>query len=1072
MTSRVRRAPVESLLARAAPLAERLRAAPVADASAAAEARLRAWRRLVARDDDACWSRRLAFDALEPERVRAALGPVRLREHATPPWLRIHVAACTEARQEEKRLAAVGPATEGRVSLVPFGDALLPFVAVAREELARRAGAWRREIADTAMAQLEHALLRQLSELAVPTLYAGFAACGGGRGPLHPPESGASPRRIYTAFVQSILDGGYDTLCTQSAALMRLLATRTAFWVDATADLLRHLSADRAAISHAFAPNEELGPVAAIDPDLSDSHAGGRMVAVLHFASGLSLVYKPRPLGPERCCAALVEWANARGARPALRTLRVLDRGTYGWMEYGAAAPDADPASVTRYARRAGMLACAMYLVGATDLHSGNVLAAGEHPLLVDLEMVMQPTLEFEGIGDDSALGSWRQLRDSVLATNLFPLLHRDASGATYSDGGFISPQLPHGARTTRWEAVNTDAMALIARRASRATPPLNAPPDVTAPTACAALIRGFRHMYGVFVRHRDELLHARGPLAPFRSLRVRLILRPTSVYGAALRRALRPASLASGADRSIELDVLKRPFVHRPQRHRLWPALRREEEELERGDVPLFYGYADGNGLHSGPDGAALVPGYTERTGWQNAVARVNRLGPADLRRQTHLIRVSCVMDRVRAERRLSTADMPPLSDDVPLSATAALAEAQTVAGTLDRLAVPARDGGVTWAALDDRGLSMLQLGLAHGRSGVAFFLGALDHVTGDTLHRATARAAIAPLLAVRGDDAAARVRAMRRSHGLGGARGIGGIVYALTRLARWLDEPAALDAALCVARGVSDDAIRRDRALDVFSGAAGALLGLLALFDATGEEWVLARAIRCGRHLLARRSADASTGLDVWATIDGESGGGFAHGAAGIAYALARLHAYTGDAATAGAVRDAHAFECTLYVPQRGTWVSTASRRDQAVGGAPLLCGWCHGAPGIGLSRLGTRHLLGAEADIDVQRALSTLAALDGALPPQDHLCCGNSSRITMLQEAGIQLESGALRARAGQLAARVVVRARRRATYGAGSTDEGFAPSLFFGTSGIGYTLLRLHHHERLPAVLLWA
>jgi lantibiotic modifying enzyme len=34
-----------------------------------------------------------------------------------------------------------------------------------------------------------------------------------------------------------------------------------------------------------------------------------------------------------------------------------------------------------------------------------------------------------------------------------------------------------------------------------------------------------------------------------------------------------------------------------------------------------------------------------------------------------------------------------------------------------------------------------------------------------------------------------------------------------------------------------------------------------------------------------------------------------------------------------------------------------------------------------------------------------------------------------------------------------------------------DEGFAPTLFFGLAGIGYELLRLHHTQLVPSVLLW-
>ena len=53
----------------------------------------------------------------------------------------------------------------------------------------------------------------------------------------------------------------------------------------------------------------------------------------------------------------------------------------------------------------------------------------------------------------------------------------------------------------------------------------------------------------------------------------------------------------------------------------------------------------------------------------------------------------------------------------------------------------------------------------------------------------------------------------------------------------------------------------------------------------------------------------------------------------------------------------------------------------------------------------------------------------------------------------------------------AEKAIARSRLRETYGAGSVDEGFAPSLLFGLAGIGYALLRLNHSDELPSQLIW-
>jgi lantibiotic modifying enzyme len=63
--------------------------------------------------------------------------------------------------------------------------------------------------------------------------------------------------------------------------------------------------------------------------------------------------------------------------------------------------------------------------------------------------------------------------------------------------------------------------------------------------------------------------------------------------------------------------------------------------------------------------------------------------------------------------------------------------------------------------------------------------------------------------------------------------------------------------------------------------------------------------------------------------------------------------------------------------------------------------------------------------------------------------------------------------LRAAAEQQAAEVVARAAQTGAYRlfANLPRQVWSPSLFVGTAGIGYQLLRLAHPETLPSVLLW-
>src|SRR5205085_624823 len=93
----------------------------------------------------------------------------------------------------------------------------------------------------------------------------------------------------------------------------------------------------------------------------------------------------------------LLTWLNERGDFPPFRTLRILDRGTYGWSEYVQPGGCATPQEVERFYRRQGGYLALLYAMEATDFHAENLIAAGEHPVLIDLEALFH--------GRDAATG-------------------------------------------------------------------------------------------------------------------------------------------------------------------------------------------------------------------------------------------------------------------------------------------------------------------------------------------------------------------------------------------------------------------------------------------------------------------------------------------------------------------------------------------------------------------------------------------------------------------------------------------------------------------------------------------
>src|SRR4029077_10035563 len=130
------------------------------------------------------------------------------------------------------------------------------------------------------------------------------------------------------------------------------------------------------------------------------------------------LVYKPRSLAVDTHFQEILSWFNTHGYQPGFRTLQLLERRTYGWCEYIEASGCNDQAEIERFYQRQGGYLALLYILEATDFHAENLIAAGEHPVLIDLETLLHP--RFGALRDADTHG-YAMLNHSVIRPGLLP---------------------------------------------------------------------------------------------------------------------------------------------------------------------------------------------------------------------------------------------------------------------------------------------------------------------------------------------------------------------------------------------------------------------------------------------------------------------------------------------------------------------------------------------------------------------------------------------------------------------------------------------------------------------------
>jgi type 2 lantibiotic biosynthesis protein LanM len=1083
--SRQRRLSQSSCWYRAATLTERVasvrtapRQAPDRDFDPGlAERRLRRWRVQPPFPSGLYFARRLAMDGTTEDELERLLGEpsdaVRDRIPALPGWL-------AELEQAFARPLPGGsvplPETFREHQMAGFLTAVGPLLEHGRRRLREGVRALSETRPDPPFdpGTVEGLLLPSLLEPLIAMLSRTIVlALNVAR--LRGLLQGETPEQRFRDFLDRLRRRDTSLALLQKyPVLARQTIVRIDQWVTTSLEFLRRLCADWEAIRTGFTAQADPGVLVALDGAVGDRHRGGRSVLVASFGSGFRVVYKPKSLAVDVHFQELLTWLNHRGDHPAFRTLRVLDRGTYGWVEFVAAQGCASSEEVRRFYRRQGGYLALLYALEATDIHFENLIAAGEHPVLIDLETLFHPRTE--EIDERQA----RQLAAStvtysVLRIGLLPQRiwsNAESEGIDVSGVGATAGQLsPDGVPS--WQAVATDAMRLtrkrVTREGGRNRPTLDRA-EVDVLDHVDAIAGGYEAIYRLLRKHRKALLADGGPLARFAEDDVRVILRGSRTYADLLYESFHPDVLRDALDRDRLFDALWQGIEECPYLDRVIAA---ERDDLQSGDVPLFCARPASRDLWTG-SGQRIAEFFAD-SGMTLVRRRLRRLGPGDLDKQIWFIRASLttMFTGVDGARRTGVeaaqAAAAPAAEAHATRSRERLLDAARAAG--DRLQALALRGadGVSWVGVtpaDHRywAVAPLDAHLYDGLPGVALFLAYLGDITREARYTALAQDALTTVQRQWDEN-----RAFMTS--IGAFAGWGGVIYALTHLGSIWDRPELLNEAEDIVR-LLPPLIDRDEKLDVFSGVAGCIGGLISLFRCKPSDRVLDAARRCGDRLVARaRTSDPGIG---WSAGDPPAtpATGMPHGAAGIAWALVELAALTGEARFRDGAVAAIAFERSLLSAEDGDRRDTQSDDGSATtavnAGHGFPTTWCRGAPGIGLARLSSlRHLddpnIHSEIDLAVR---STLAEGFGV---NHSLCHGDVGNLEFLSRAAETLDRPELRRRVNQIATMIVDGIERDGRR-CGVPLDVEVPGLMTGLAGIGHGLLRLAEPARVPCVLV--
>ena len=451
--------------------------------------------------------------------------------------------------QSEKRATAqlLGeleaiPFTSGRGS--PLGKLCAAGAKCGWDQLQRTDHQLLQQLAPKARASLQRHLQRILARITRPCLeleWESFILAMESLG-LGQPSDSESTQRIFLRERPSYRLG---LLFQRFPVLPSLWSLAICQWLKHTVEVLDRIRKDQVTISRVFLEGHRPGRIRNFRPGLSDPHNGGRSVTLIEFDKG-RLIYKPRSGASEAAWFELLGLMNRHGFQPAMRRAHLLERDSYHWMEYIEPASCKKVTEVRRFYERLGGMIAAAHLLKAVDCHRENIIALGEHPVLVDADALWHV----------SPLTKTQNLSDVLARTGFLPGSSRRSLRSRSSVLGWA---------TTGNHVARINGRVVIASDYTR------------------EIVRGFVRGWDCLVGTRRRRLLFQKKLRKIQTKPRRWIYLATERYAAILRASLTPAALRSKKAREGIITQLCSRSSPPPA------AIRAEIEALKQLDLPYF---------------------------------------------------------------------------------------------------------------------------------------------------------------------------------------------------------------------------------------------------------------------------------------------------------------------------------------------------------------------------------------------------------------------------------------------------------------------------------------------------
>lgn len=771
-----------------------------------------------------------------------------------------------------------------------------------------------------------------------------------------------------------------------------------------------------------------------IDISAGDAHNGGYRTAKVVLEQGTTLYYKPHSIRKAQWYQELYGYLCQK-AGIAYKKVKYLNREKYGWEEYIVNKGCETKEEIKRYYFRLGIHLCISYALSATDLHGENIIAHGEHPVIVDFETFPGYCIKIEESSAERKAETI--LSHSVIHTGMLPILtwgqgeNMALLSAVGNEGKITTPfRMPVVKKNQTSDMyIDYEPVEVIMREC---VVHLHGKP-IHVEEYTKELVHGFQTAYHIMLEDcaLEKLVEK------FFDEKSRVVLRHTQQYEMYRTASLHPDYMKSREDRVKLLQA-----IHKDGESELDRRIRDYEiEALAELDVPYFEISGKNRDIYAGND--LRFREFLDACPYEQWKMHWKSFSVEDMKRQTDFIRLSMAMlGEKNYDVKILDGNRIDKKRIVPI-----------LRGIVSRLCenvIITECSDITWIGLKflKNGcweLHPVDMYLYEGISGIVLFLGEYLQMFRDAGAERCFRLAVKKMRNY--TEGYCRTLKSEQQVKTGLLDGEASLVYVYLQLYRMSGDVEHLEYAQKHFLGMKSY-FKDDVYYDLLSGNAGAMAVAAELYRVTGQEKYLEDAEKLEKMLWEKR-CEQEKGVG-WKLPNIEQPlAGMAHGNSGFLLAYVCLYQIAKRPEYINKIHQILTYEDLLYNEKLKNWMDL-----RVPGKEKTMNAWCHGAPGILLARLKIRAFIPDEnVEKDICRGAGMLL---GEEIQKICLCHGLAGNLLILDKYRRENIEICVKDAYEKKWNHLICMLEQPDTV---SVTEYLNPAFMNGISGVGFALLRL-------------